>query len=96
MDLKELEQGVNPKIHWYYQSKKIPMLRFIKEAHRQLNRKLTLVDVGSGSGFFMYEAYEAIPELIEKIYLVDIGYTDEEVNATKGKLIEKTKSLPVK
>src|SRR5262245_21144159 len=96
MDLKELELGVDPKTHWYYQSKKIPMFRFIKQVHKQLGKKLTLIDVGSGSGFFMYEAYEAIPELIEKIYLVDIGYNDNEIAETKGKVIEKTKALPDK
>lgn len=28
MNLKELENGVNPDTHRYYQSKKLPLLRF--------------------------------------------------------------------
>ena len=31
MDLKELENGVNPDTHWYYQSKKLPLLRFSEQ-----------------------------------------------------------------
>ena len=94
MDLKELESGVDPKTHWYYQSKKIPMLKFMRNAFAKSNKKLTLVDVGSGSGFFMYEAMEAIPEMIEKVWLVDINYTQEEINATKNQIIEKRLDLP--
>src|SRR4029077_15618241 len=55
-----------------------------------------LIDVGSGSGFFMYELRETIPEMISKIYLVDTGYSDEEVLFTKNEFVEKTRSLPGK
>lgn len=96
MDLKELESGVDPKKHWYYQSKKIPLVQFVKKIFREKNSPLTIIDVGSGSGFFMYELRERIPEMISKIYLVDIGYSEDEVLATKNKLIEKTTSLPLK
>ncbi len=95
MDLKELEQGVDPKTHWYYQSKKLPLLRFVKSVTKQLNTRVTLIDVGSGSGFFMYELMEAIPEQIEKVWLVDIGYSDTEIAATQNQIIEKTKTLPL-
>jgi hypothetical protein len=94
MDLKELESGVDPKIHWYYQSKKIPLVAFVKKIFAQKKVPLTLVDVGSGSGFFMYELYEKIPQMISKIYLVDIGYTESETAATSNQVIEKIKSLP--
>jgi Methyltransferase domain len=96
MDLKELESGVDPKTHWYYQSKKIPLIAFVKKVFGKKKIPLTLIDVGSGSGFFMYELQEATPEMISKIYLVDIGYSDEEILATKNQHIEKTKSLPDK
>jgi SAM-dependent methyltransferase len=96
MDLKELESGVDPKTHWYYQSKKIPLISFVKKIYSKKKIPLTLIDVGSGSGFFMYELQEAIPEMIAKIYLVDIGYSDEEIASTKNQHIEKTKSLPDK
>lgn len=96
MDLKELESGVDPKKHWYYQSKKEPLISFVKQTFEKVNRPLTIIDVGSGSGFFMYELKDSVPGMIEQIYLVDIGYTDEEVAASKDQLIEKTRSLPHK
>ena len=96
MDLKELESGVDPKTHWYYQSKKIPLIAFVKKIFQKKRIPLTLIDVGSGSGFFMYELQDAVPEMISKIYLVDIGYSEEEILATKNQRIEKTKSLPDK
>ncbi len=94
MDLKELESGVNPKIHWYYQSKKIPLVKYVKKVYNECKIPLTLIDVGSGSGFFMYELLEQVPSMISKVYLVDIGYTDDEVAATVNNLVEKTHSLP--
>lgn len=96
MDLKELESGVDQKTHWYYQSKKIPLIHFVKKVFAQKRIPLTLIDVGSGSGFFMYELRETIPEMISKIYLVDTGYSEEEVVFTKNEFIEKTRSLPNK
>jgi hypothetical protein len=94
MDLKELESGVDPKTHWYYQTKKEPLISFVKQVFRKTRLPLTLVDVGSGSGFFMYELVEEIPEMIRKVYLVDIGYGEQEVNATSNQLVEKTRALP--
>jgi len=96
MDLKELESGVDPATHWYYQSKKIPLVAYVKKVFAQRRVPLTLVDVGSGSGFFMYELMKEIPQMISKVYLVDIGYTEEEINATKNQSIEKTRLLPEK
>lgn len=96
MDLKELESGVDPRTHWYYQSKKIPLINYVKKVFNEQKIPLTLIDLGSGSGFFMYELQEQIPEMISKIYLVDIGYTSEEIAATSNQLIEKTISLPAK
>src|SRR5258706_13104357 len=96
MDLKELESGVDPKTHWYYQSKKLPLISFVRKIYSKKKTPLTLIDVGSGSGFFMYELMEAVPEMISKIYLVDIGYSEEEIATTKNQHIEKIKSLPDK
>lgn len=94
MDLKELEQGVDPKTHWYYQTKKVPMLRFIREVYKKIGKPVTLIDLGSGSGFFMYEAVEELGEMIGQIYLVDTGYTQEEIADTKGKKFQKQHLLP--
>ena len=96
MDLKELEQGVDPKTHWYYQSKKVPLLRYIKEVYAKTGKPINLIDLGSGSGFFMYEAYEALPEFIGQIYLVDTGYSEDEMNPTKGQRFQKQHFLPDK
>lgn len=94
MDLKELESGVDPKKHWYYQSKKIPLVNYVKKIYNRKHIPLTLIDVGSGSGFFMYELAEQLPGMIAKIYLVDIGYSEIEITSSKNQLIEKTKTLP--
>ena len=94
MDLKELESGVDPSTHWYYQSKKIPLIRFVKKIAAQLGKKITLVDVGSGSGFFMYELDKHCPQLIEKIWLVDIGYSENEMAETRNQKIEKRLDIP--
>lgn len=94
MDLKELESGVDPNIHWYYQSKMIPLEKYVRKVFSETGTPLTLVDVGSGSGFFMHELLKKIPGMIKKIYLVDIGYTADEIQATQYQLIEKTTTIP--
>lgn len=93
MDLKELENGVNPEVHWYYQSKKLPLFDY---AERLLARgkALTIVDVGAGSGFFALGLEKYYGEAIAKVYLVDIGYTAEEMAVTRGKKIEKVAAIP--
>lgn len=93
MDLKELENGVNPEVHWYYQSKKLPLFHY---AERLLARgqALTIVDVGAGSGFFALELEKHYGAAIAKVYLVDIGYTAEEMAATQGQKIEKVAAIP--
>ena len=94
MDLKELESGVDPIIHWYYQTKKLPLISFVKKIYSRKKSPLTLIDVGSGSGFFMYELRKSIPEMISKIWLVDVGYSDTEIAESRGSLIEKSTTLP--
>ena len=93
MDLKELEAGIDPASHWYYQSKKLPMLSYVK---KQLDKHqpLQIIDVGSGSGFFAYEIEKTFSSHINKVYLVDIGYTKEEMQATQAQKIEKVLYIP--
>ena len=55
MDLNEIESGVIPTSHWYYQSKKVPLLRYFKKLGHIQGKKLTVIDFGAGSGFFTYE-----------------------------------------
>lgn len=93
MDLKELENGVNPEAHWYYQSKKLPLFLFAKRLLAG-GQALTIVDVGAGSGFFALELEKHYGAAIAKVYLVDIGYTDAEIAATRGQKIEKVLAIP--
>jgi SAM-dependent methyltransferase len=93
MDLKELESGVNPDVHWYYQSKILPLYAYTRKLLKTV-MPLTIVDVGSGSGFFAISLEKQYPDKISKVYLVDINYTPEEMTATKGKKIEKVLQIP--
>lgn len=93
MDLKELESGVNPEVHWYYQSKMKPLFTYTRQVLQNVPQ-LTIVDVGSGSGFFAISLEKRFPDQISKVYLVDINYTPEEIAATRGSKIEKTLTIP--
>ena len=94
MDLKELESGVNPSVHWYYQSKKVPLFKYFKKLHATQGKKINVIDFGSGSGFFAYELLEAFPQAIDRVFLVDIGYSEEEMAATRGQQVEKVHFIP--
>ena len=93
MDLKELENGVNPDVHWYYQSKKLPLLSYTKKALTS-GQPLTIVDIGSGSGFFALELEKKYGDAIRKVYLVDTGYSEEEMAPTRGKKVEMVHAIP--
>src|SRR5919107_2397504 len=93
MDLKELENGVNPDVHWYYQSKKLPLFNYAKQLIGR-GKPLTIVDVGAGSGFFALELEKHYGAAIAKVYLVDIGYSAAEMAATQGQKIEKVAAIP--
>jgi SAM-dependent methyltransferase len=95
MDLKELENGVNPEVHWYYQSKKLPLFAYTRRLIKKV-KPLKLIDVGSGSGFFAYSLERNFPSDIDKVYLVDINYTEKEISETRGTKIEKTIRIPDK
>jgi SAM-dependent methyltransferase len=95
MDLKELEQGVNPDVHWYYQSKIKPLIAYTRKV-LNTTPQVTIVDVGSGSGFFAISIEKEFKEEVKKVYLVDINYTTEEIAATTGAKIEKTLRIPDK
>lgn len=94
MDLKELESGVDPSVNWYYQSKKVPLFKYFKQLAKEQGKKLTVIDFGSGSGFFAYELFEAFPEYIEDVLLIDIGYTEEEMAETKNEPVKKLRYIP--
>jgi hypothetical protein len=94
MDLKELESGVDQKTHWYYQSKKVPLFRYFEKVVKEAGRKITVIDFGSGSGFFAYELFEAYPEHIDDVLLIDIGYSEEELEETKNAPVKKLHHIP--
>ncbi len=94
MDLKELNNGVNPHQHWYYQSKIIPLYHYFESVSKTITHPINIIDFGSGSGFFAIELLKKYPNKIKKVYLIDIEYTDEEIQKTKGTSIEKYKFLP--
>lgn len=94
MDLKELENGVDPKTHWYYQSKKMPLFKYFEKVQKAQNQKVNVIDFGSGSGFFAYELLEAYPDTVGEVYLVDIGYSEAEMEATKNERVKKVHFIP--
>jgi SAM-dependent methyltransferase len=94
MDLKELENGIDQKTHWYYQSKKVPLFRYFEQVYNEQKTPITVIDFGSGSGFFAYEMLEAFPDKIKKVLLVDIGYSQAEMDVTKGEMVEKVHFIP--
>jgi len=93
MDLKELENGINPDSHWYYQSKKLPLIDYARKLIKS-GKPLTIVDIGAGSGFFALELEKVFGEAISKVYLVDIGYSEEEMAPTRGAKVEKVHAIP--
>lgn len=95
MDLKEVDAGVDQNSHWYYQSKKIPLMNFIEKT--VLTQKVTTVfDIGSGSGFFSNEIAKEFGGKFDRIYQCDTAYTDEEVDNTRNQKVVRTKTLPPK
>ena len=94
MDIKELESGIDPQVHWYYQTKKIPFEKFVLDVVKANRNPVNLVDVGSGSGFFMHEIDRDFPNAFKKAFLVDIEYSDKEIEETKGSRFEKLRELP--
>lgn len=71
MDLKELNR-VNPESHWYYQAKLVGILKLIKQSGM---KPMSLVDVGSGSGFFGRSIQNELA--IPKLFCIDTNYIEE-------------------
>ncbi|MEM7106192.1 MAG: class I SAM-dependent methyltransferase [Bacteroidota bacterium] len=94
MDLKELESGVNPEMHWYYQSKKVPMIRFFEEVLAQTEDSLTVIDFGAGSGFFALELNKLYSSKIKEIFLVDINYNQDEIEQSANAKVKKVLEVP--
>ncbi len=94
MDLIESESGVDPSTHWYYQSKKLPLFRYFEAISAGSDAPITVVDFGSGSGFFGASLLEAYPDRIGKVLLIDIGYTDKELEIGPDPRVQKLREIP--
>ncbi len=78
MDLKELKSGVEPATHWYYRTKKIPAVRFLRGILAGRGDALDVLDIGAGSGFFSDCLMDAGRGRIRDVRRVDTGYAADE------------------
>lgn len=81
MDLLELEQGVDPATHWYYQTKADSLLRALRQ-HEHVPRLIK--DVGAGSGFFSSVLLDEYPEC--RATCIDPNYREEQLAAGNDRL----------
>lgn len=93
VDLKELASGINPWQHWYYQSKKKPLLQYLQSII-SAEKKINVYDIGAGSGFFSETILKKYPLQIEHVWLIDTGYTEQEIAASKNTRLQKVHTLP--
>jgi len=94
VDLREVATGIDPERHWYYQTKKAPLLRYFGTCLRQAGHRLDVLDIGAGSGFFSRALLETFDDRIGRIILVDSGYGQEEISRDNGDRIERVSALP--
>lgn len=92
MDIKEISSGIDQNIHWYYQSKKIPLLNYFGSLSKDI--KYTIIDVGSGTGFFAEELLKAFPDKINNCYLIDTEYSEEEIEKSSNTRLIKQREIP--
>jgi len=92
MDIKEINSGINQDTHWYYQSKKLPLFDFFRKLPDDIT--YDIIDVGSGTGFFARIILEEFPTKINKCYLIDIEYTEEEMLASQNTRLVKQHKIP--
>ena len=78
MDRKELASGVDPETHWYYQTKKLPLLRYFNEVGKT-GDPISIFDIGAGSGFFSECLIRSNPGRILDVVRVDTGYAGQEI-----------------
>ncbi len=93
MDLREVGTGVVPARHWYYQTKKLPLVRWFDACAGRTGR-LNVVDIGAGSGFFSRALLEAFNDRVGRVLLVDRGYSEQELSRGEGKRVERMQALP--
>jgi hypothetical protein len=95
MDLREGASGVEPAGHWYYRTKKRPLLAYFKALPRG-DAPLGVVDIGAGSGFFSECMIEVGGGRLGDVTLVDSAYPANEASSDariRGEL-KRVRSLP--
>lgn len=92
MDIKEINSGIDQDTHWYYQSKKLPLFDFFEKLPSGIT--YDIIDVGSGTGFFARTILEHFPTKINKCYLIDIEYSEEEMQASLNTRLIKQHKIP--
>ena len=70
------------------------MMRYFNKVYNSLNRPVTVIDFGAGSGFFALELLEKYPDKIEEVLLIDINYNADELNDTSNKRVRKLHKIP--
>jgi hypothetical protein len=83
VDLKELESGVDPAAHWYYRTKRMPLVSWMRGILKRRPGKLDILDVGAGSGFFSQSLIDAGGARIGKVRRVDSGYPADSEGRTR-------------
>jgi len=91
MDIKELASGADPAVHWYYQTKQLPLLAAFRHATVE-NPSWHVLDVGAGSGFFSCALARKFPACLGHLTLVDPAYRDDELGGHEG--VTRTRALP--
>ncbi|HVE94429.1 MAG TPA: methyltransferase domain-containing protein [Acidimicrobiales bacterium] len=81
MDLRELEQGVDPSGHWYYQTKAQALALSLQRVGHTPG---VVKDIGAGSGFFSSFLLERHHNA--KALCIDPNYTDEQLGQSTGRL----------
>jgi len=93
MDLKELNSGIDQSKHWYYQTKKKPLLSFVEKIISK-EKDINILDIGSGSGFFSNEIADHFGDKVGDVIQCDIGYSEEDLNSCIGTRIKRIVNLP--
>jgi hypothetical protein len=94
MDLKELTSGVDPATHWYYQTKIIPLRRCFAKLAQCEPAPWMCLDIGAGSGFFSEALLREFPDAINRVILVDTGYSESELAGASSGLVVKQWEIP--
>ena len=76
MDLKETDRGVDVRTHWYYRTKRRPLIRSFAEASATAAHDLDIVDIGAGSGVFSEGLIDRFPRSIRSVIRVDLNYAE--------------------